>query len=248
VRDARARRRGTLDAPLAPPPEPPLPGALDEHEAKALLEAHGLRAPRRRACGTREQAHAALGALRAPLAVKALDPAVGHKTDVGALVLGVAGAAALDAALERIAAALGGPPARGFLLEEMAPPGSDFIVGAVRDPAFGPAVVVGWGGVLAEALERTAVRLAPVHPAQAARMLTEIGLPERARGGGEPPERGPLVQAVCAVGDLLAAHPEIAELDVNPVRMTPDGLLALDALVVLDTVERESKEQQWIWS
>ena len=131
---------------------------LDEDEAKTLLGQLGIATPPRRACSDRAEAHRALAELPGPLAVKLLDAEVTHKSDVGGVHLGVRDAAALDAALDALEA-IG---AARFLVESMAPAGIDLIVGASRDPVFGPVVLVGLGGVVAEALADVAVTPAPL--------------------------------------------------------------------------------------
>jgi acetyltransferase len=168
------------------------------------------------------------------VAVKLLDAAVTHKSDVGGVVLGVRDAADLDAALDRLAAA----GARRYLLESMAPSGVDLLVGASRDPVFGPTVLVGLGGVVAEALADVAVAPAPLSPEEAAALaggLAGAALLDGFRGGPVA-DRAALGAVVAALGDLLVARPEVSEVEVNPLRVTAGGLLALDAVVTVRKV------------
>ena len=134
-------------------------GAHDEHQAKTLLDRLGITTPDRRACGDRAQARAALAELGGPVAVKILDAEVLHKTDIGGVHLGVATPTALDEALDRLDA-IG---ATRYLVEAMAPPGVDLVLGARRDPVFGPILLLGLGGTTAEALADVAIRLRPAH-------------------------------------------------------------------------------------
>jgi acyl-CoA synthetase (NDP forming) len=167
-----------------------------------------------------------------PVALKALGFA--HKSDAGGVALGLAHADALAAAHADMVARL--DPA-GFSVEAMADltGGVEMIVGARRDPRFGPVVLVGLGGLLAEVLSDTAVELAPVSRARATAML------DRLRGAallygfrGRPAvDVDALADAIVAVSVVAAAHPEIAELDVNPVVALPSGALALDAHLIL---------------
>ncbi|HEY8943121.1 MAG TPA: acetate--CoA ligase family protein, partial [Polyangiaceae bacterium] len=133
-----------------------LPRSPDEHSAKQILETLGVPAPKRLVCATREDAHAALRALKPPVVAKILSSEVAHKTELGGVELGIFNAAQLDAALSRFdGIALTG--ARRYLIEETAPPGLELIVGALRDPSFGTTLMVGLGGTLAEATRDTAM-------------------------------------------------------------------------------------------
>ncbi|HEX8928673.1 MAG TPA: acetate--CoA ligase family protein [Actinomycetota bacterium] len=211
----------------------PLHGPLDEDQAKRVLEGIGLRAPRRRVCASREQARAAVAELR-PAVVKVLDPAITHKTEVGGVHLGVEPGPSLQAALDAVDRLVS--PAR-YLVEELLPAGLDLIVGGLRDPSFGPVVLVGLGGVVAEALGDSSLRLAPLSAGDGHEMLEELRGRELLDGfrGGPTVDRDALVALLRSVGDLLLAHPEIAELDVNPLRATGGGeLIAADALIVVD--------------
>lgn len=213
----------------------PLVGPLDEDQAKRVLEAAGMLAPRRRACASREQARAAAAELGPAVVVKVLDPAITHKTEVGGVHVGVEPGPPLEAALDEIDR-LAAPAAARYLIEELLPPGLDLIVGGVRDPAFGPAVLVGLGGVVAEALADTAMRLAPLSAGDGHEMLGELLGRKLLDGfrGGPRVDRDALVAVLRSIGELLAAHPEIAELDVNPLRAAGGALIAADALIVID--------------
>jgi hypothetical protein len=144
-----------------------------------------------------------------------------HKARVGGVALGLADAAGVAAAASR----MGGR----VLVAEQLQGGVEVLLGAVRDEAHGPVVVVGVGGGAAEALDLTAAALAPLDPAGAERLVR--GVPALVRLLGDPPPTA-LLDAIVALGDLAAAHPEIAEIDVNPLLVRPNDVVALDALVV----------------
>jgi acetate---CoA ligase (ADP-forming) len=205
--------------------------ALDEHEAKTLLALLDIATPARRACDDRVAAQAALQELGGPVAVKLLDSTVTHKSDLGGVVLGVRDAAQLEVALDTVQDA----GARRYLLEAMAPPGVDLIVGATRDPVFGPVVLVGLGGVTAEAFADVATAPAPLTADEAVDLLDELGAQTLLDGfrGGPVVDRQAVGHVLAALGDLLAAHTDIESIEVNPLRATTDGLLALDAVVTL---------------
>lgn len=207
-----------------------LSGRYDEYRAKQLLRALGIPTAMGHACETRAEARRALAELGGPVAVKLLDPAVLHKTDIGGVVLGVATPADLDSALDRLGAA----GAERYLVEAMAPAGVDLVAGARRDPVFGPIVLCGLGGTTAEALADVAIRLAPVTVAEAAAMPAELAAHALLRGwrGGPTVDDAALGEVVAALGDLLHDNPGLSEIEVNPLRLTADGLVALDAVVV----------------
>ncbi|GAB3975271.1 acetate--CoA ligase family protein [Actinoallomurus acanthiterrae] len=229
--DAQARSRRTgIGAPARTAVPDPGPGPWDEHRAKALLEELGVPTMPRRACADRAAAHQALADLPGPVAVKLLDAAVLHKTEIGGVFLGVATPGGLDTALDALEAV----GARRFLVESMAPPGVDLVVGARRDPVFGPVILAGLGGTTAEAYADVAVRLAPLSHAEAAAMPAELAGHALLDGwrGGPALDRHALARVVVALGDLLAAHSWIADIEINPLRLTAQGLIALDAVCV----------------
>lgn len=205
--------------------------ALDEDEAKTLLAGLGIATPPRRTCDDRAAARAALTELGGPLAVKLLDAEVTHKSDDGGVVLGVRDPAQLEAALDTVEAT----GARRFLVEAMAPPGLDLIVGATRDPVFGPVVLVGIGGVTAEALADVATGPAPLAAEESADLLDELAAQMLLNGlrGRPVVDRIAVGRVLAALGDLLTARPDVESVEINPLRATADGLLALDAVVTL---------------
>jgi acyl-CoA synthetase (NDP forming) len=233
VHDAVAQGRAHPDAGLSRPPAvltaALAAGPLDEDQAKSVLGALGIATPPRRVCTTRRQAHAALVELPGPVAVKLLDAAIVHKSDAGGVFLGVRDARELDQALDGLEAA----GHDRFLVESMAPPGVDLLAGASRDPVFGPVVALGLGGVVAEALADVAVALAPLTAAEAAEL--PAGLAGRALldgfRGGPVADRAALGDVLARLGGLLASCPDVEDIEINPLRVTSNGLIALDAVL-----------------
>ena len=125
---------------------------------------------------------------------------------------------------------------RGLLVEPMAPAGIELIVGGRRDAVFGPAVLVGLGGILAEVLDDVAVLLAPVTVDEVVARLEALRGAALLRGvrGAPGVAMRPLAEVVVAIGDLLVADPSIVEIDCNPVIAGPVGAVAVDALVVVE--------------
>lgn len=203
--------------------------AWDEHDAKQLLDLAGIATPRRHAYATVADARSALTDLAAPLAVKILDSAVLHKTDIGGVHLGISTQPALDAALDALAQI----SAQRVLVEEMAPGGVDLIVGARRDPVFGPIVLLGLGGTIAEALADVAIAAVPLRAADVEALVDQLAGAAVLRGwrGGPAVDLDSLAGVLAALGQLLADHPYLDEIEINPLRITREGLVALDAVI-----------------
>lgn len=229
--DARAQaRRAASDAPA--PERPSLPSrivrAVDEIQAKDVLDSVGIRTPARHRSAGRADAHAALDALGAAVAVKLVDAAVLHKTELGGVVLGVRSHDELDAALDQLESV----GAREFLLEAMAPSGVDLVVGARVDPVFGPIVLLGLGGIAAEVLADVAIRTAPLATAEAESMIDDLQAAALLNGyrGGPTVDRQDLAAVLSMLGDLVSFG--IAdEVEINPLRVTVEGIVALDAVI-----------------
>jgi len=231
-RESFARAKGGR---IAPSERIDLPeGALSERAAKELLARAGLTFPREILVRPGEDAAAAAAEIGCPVVIKISSPDIAHKTEVGGVCLNVRSAAALDEALSRLdAIPLAG--SRRYLLEEMAPPGLELIVSARRDDSFGPTVMVGLGGIYAEALRDTATRLAPVSSSAAQEMIEQLrawALLDGFRGGAKLDHEA-VVRCIVALGDLLCRQPAVQELEINPLRVYPSGVLALDALLVV---------------
>jgi len=211
------------------PLEPPAPGYA---AARAFVAEAGVPMTASRSTGTCEETLAAAAELGYPVALKAADQL--HKSDTGAVVLGLADEHAVREAFDALVSRL---PTEELSVEEMAPldEGVELIVGAKRDPRFGAVVVVGLGGVYAEILDDVAVALAPVDEGGAERLLHSLrGAPLLAGARGRPPlDVSAAARAVAAVSRAAAACPAVTELEVNPLLVLPEGVVGLDARVVL---------------
>jgi acetate---CoA ligase (ADP-forming) len=234
VTDARQQHRARVS--LEPPALPAGPAAVGagttawtEHDAKVLLDTLGVTTPRRVVCDSVHGALEAFSALTPPVAAKLLDAEVLHKTEVGGVHLGIRTREDLATAVGR----LRGIGARRVLVEEMAPDGVDLIVGARRDPVFGPVVLLGLGGTVAEALADVTLRVAPLSLAEALEMPAELQGSALLRGwrGGPALDDETLARILCLLGQLLVERPDLDEVEVNPLRLTRQGLIALDAVI-----------------
>ena len=185
-----------------------------------MFEALGVPVARWQIANAPDYAHA----IPYPIAAKLAG--VAHKTEKGAVVLGVKDPSGLQEAARRL-------NANSLFVQEMHEGLGEAIVGYRRDPMVGPLVLVGAGGVLSELYRDFAVRLAPVSVAEAAAMIAEVRGFAPLRGYRNLPrgDLNALAQAVAAVSSLAAAA-DIAEAEINPLLVKPKGLVAVDALVV----------------
>jgi acetate---CoA ligase (ADP-forming) len=220
---------------------------LAERESLELLRAAGLPVTPAVAAadaGSAVDAARALGDV--PVALKVDAPGLAHKSDQGLVRLGLRGDAAIRAAADELLAeaARHDVAARGLLVEPMAEAGVELIVGLRRDALFGPAVMVGLGGILTELLDDVAIRLAPVGTDDALAMLAELRGRRILDGArGRPPvDRAAVADLVVRLARLGHDRPDIVEIDLNPVIATPAGVLAVDALVVLATGDQETPD------
>lgn len=215
---------------------------LGSEEAFGLLAGYGVRVPRWRLATTAADAARAAEEFNVAVALKVESAAILHKTDADAVRLGVRGAdQAARAFDEVVASARRQHPAaeiRGVLVQEMVTGGTELVVGLHCDPQFGPVVMVGLGGIFVEVLEDVAFAAVPLTPGDAEAMLRSLRGARILEGARRrpPADRQALVELMLALSRLgLDAGGAIAELDLNPVMVLPDGrgAVAVDALVVL---------------
>ena len=212
-------------------------GLVSPSDALATVEAYGVPVAPWMRLTPGGDPHEASKALGFPLVAKLDGRDVVHKSDEGFVVLDVGSEDALHAVLRdmetRYRAHAGGCPWPGAVLMSQVAAGIEVIVGARRDPTFGPVVMFGLGGVLVEAMESVAMRICPVDETMALEMMAEI------RGGrllsgyrGSPPvDRKALAEVIVRVARLVEDHPEIVELDLNPVIAGAEGAVAVDARI-----------------
>ncbi|MGA0121574.1 MAG: acetate--CoA ligase family protein [Gaiellales bacterium] len=207
-------------------------------EARAALAELGIPFPAGRLARTPEEAAAALQEVGAPAAMKAVAADLLHKTDAGGVVLGVGdpvSAAEAQVAMTQQVEAASGLALDGIWVERMAEPGGvDLVVGARRDPAFGPVVLIGVGGVFVEVLDDVVLAPAPTDSRHLAGLLRRLrAWPLLAGARGQDPVDGEAVAEIaCRLADFLIAHPEVDEVEINPLRATAAGAMALDARIV----------------
>ncbi len=204
---------------------------VSELEGLKLLADYGVPVTEAHAAATSDEAVDAAEAIGFPVVLKTAAPGVQHKSDVGGVKVGLSAADAVRAAYDDVAGRLGAQVAIGA----MAPAGIEVALGIVRDPTFGPLVLVAAGGILVELLHDRALGLPPLDEVGARRLVDRLKIRPLLDGlrGAEPSDVDALVHAASRLsvlaadlGDLLSA------LDVNPVIVSPTGCVAVDALVI----------------
>ncbi|GMV01163.1 MAG: acetate--CoA ligase family protein [Burkholderiaceae bacterium] len=221
----------------------PPPDARDcrtEADAKRLLGEIGIPVPAEAVCSGADEAVRHASAIGFPVAVKVVSKDIAHKTEVGGVHLDLADAdavrVAVDAIERSVRAARPDADIDGYLLTRMYGAGVDCLLGIRRDPVFGPVIVFGAGGVLAELVEDTVVRLAPVSEDEALDMIgrTRVGRLLQGFRNAPPGDLDALKRAISRLSRFAAADPGTAPgIEVNPLRVFPagEGVVALDALV-----------------
>jgi acetyltransferase len=213
---------------------------LNELESLQLLNAYGISTAPAALVHTAAEAAAAADAIGYPVVVKVVSPDIEHKSDVGGVITNVRSAVEAALAYRDVETAVNSaqPTAHieGMLVQDMVRPGVETIAGITRDRVFGPMVMFGLGGVFVEALRDVQFRLAPISCEDAADMINGIrGARILAGFRGLPPvDRSALATTLLRLAQLALDHPEISELDINPLLAFPDGVIAADARVRLE--------------
>jgi acetyltransferase len=219
-------------------------GALKLSEADALhvLEAYGIPVSPWTFAATLDEVASKAPRLGFPLAVKIVSPDIIHKTEYGAVRLDIEDAEDLEGSVTSMLEQVRGrfdtatpPRIEGFLLQRMAPSGREIIIGLNRMPTMGPMVLFGLGGIYVEALADVALRICPITDVDAHQMIRDVKMFKLLEGfrGEAPRDLGALEDALLRISQLAIRHPEIAEMDINPILSLADGAVAVDARIQL---------------
>jgi acyl-CoA synthetase (NDP forming) len=211
------------------------PRWLHPDEVARLLSCYGLPLAEWRIAETTEEAGGAADELTGPVALKAVAPELVHKTEAHGVRLGLRGAEEVATAAREMAGELAtaGHPGIRFLVQRMVSGGVEMLVGMVHDPLFGPVVACGAGGVTSELIRDVAVRITPLTDADAAEMIRSLATFPLLEGyrGAPKADVGALENVLLRLSALVESHPELAELDLNPVMVLPDGAAIVDARI-----------------
>jgi acyl-CoA synthetase (NDP forming) len=212
---------------------------LNEVEAKQLLQEAGVPVVTTVLASTHEEARAQAEQVGYPVVLKIVSPDIAHKSDVGGVKMSLADGDAVTAAFEEVVAnamkAVPDATITGVAVQNMATEGTEVIVGMTTDPQFGPVMMFGLGGIMVEVLKDVSFRLVPLTQRDAAQMIDEIkGRAVLDGVRGQPPvDKAALCDAILKVSEFVEQHPEVQELDLNPMFAYPDGTLAVDARIVV---------------
>lgn len=215
-------------------------GLLSEEKSKELLALFGLPLPEQSVARTRAEAIAIADRIGYPVIAKISSPDIVHKTDAGGVAANLKTAAEVEAAydgiLKNVREKMPDAAAEGVLIQKFLPAGDEFIVGGIRDAAFGPLIMAGLGGIYTELFKDAAVRIGPVTVEQAYNMLRELTSWKLLRGmrGKSQGDIDALAALTVKVSDMMCACPRIKELDLNPVLVSPEGITIADVKIIVD--------------
>ncbi len=213
---------------------------LTEIEAKELLKQAGIPVVDTNLAASRKEAIAISRQFGFPVVLKIASPDVVHKSDAGGVKLGLKTSKQVSKAYDDIVEAIKQkyPKARiqGVSVQKMARPGVEVIIGMSKDAQFGPVLMFGLGGILVEILKDVSFRIVPLTKRDAGEMIREIkGYPLlQGYRGQEPVDVSNLEELILKVSNFVEQHPEVKELDLNPIFAYRDGAVAVDARVVLE--------------
>lgn len=212
---------------------------LFEHECMALLKEYGVSVPRHALVKTESEAMRAAEEIGYPVVLKVVSREILHKSDVGGVKVNLKTADELRSGFEAIRQSIAkhvpGAIVEGMLVMENVSPGVECIVGMTRDPQFGAAMMFGLGGIFVEVMEDVSLCLLPVSKEEAIDMIHSIKGYRLLSGyrGGEPCDIDAIADVILNVSRLVEDHPEIKEIDINPLFAYPRSVLPVDARILI---------------
>ncbi len=203
-------------------------------EAFEVLQAYGISVADYQVVQAKGDLQKAMEKLGKPVALKVVSPEISHKSDVGGVMLNLNDFSQAEKAYEKINSLNQGKVA-GVLVQKMVLDGKEVILGAKRDPSFGPVVLFGLGGIYVEILKETSLRVAPINRSEAQEMISETRGSDIFKGlrGEKPLDTEALVESLLRLSQLVADFPEIEGIDINPVKVLEKGAVAVDARILL---------------
>ncbi|MGD6806640.1 MAG: acetate--CoA ligase family protein [Candidatus Bathyarchaeia archaeon] len=214
--------------------------ALLEPEAKTVCAEYGITVNTFSVATDEKEAVVQAEKIGYPIVLKIVSPDIIHKSDAGGVKVNLKTAAEVEAAyktiIENAKKYKADAKIVGVIVQEMAPQGTEVIVGAVKDPQFGQTVMFGLGGIFVELLKDVNFRVAPLTKEDAKEMITQLKAYPLLNGyrGAKPADIDALTEILCNVSKLILEHPEIKELDLNPVMAYPKGAKTVDARIILE--------------
>lgn len=222
---------------------------LMEHECKTILKSRGISTTEAEVAKSEEEAVRMAELICYPVVLKVMSPEVVHKSDAGGVKLDLKGPDDVRRAFGEILEAFRDEEVVGVAVQKMAKPGTEAIVGVTRDPTFGPILMFGLGGIFVEILQDVSLRSIPITESDADEMIKEIkGHPLLQGYRGRSADIAALKRLLMQISDLVVKHPEIAEMDLNPVFLYPEGYKVVDARIIIgdvpETVEKATPKIQ----
>jgi acetyl-CoA synthetase (ADP-forming) len=214
--------------------------SLLETEAKTLCMEYDIPVTRFKLAKDEEEAAKYATAIGFPIVLKIVSPDIVHKSDVGGVIVGIKNLRDVRTGYRQIVKNVKkhNPDAKiaGILVQEMAPSGTEVIVGSIKDPQFGPAIMFGLGGVFVEVLKDVTFRIAPITEDEAAEMISEVKAYPLLKGyrNTPPADLKAITKILVNTSRLVTEHPEIKELDLNPIMVYEKGAKAVDARIILE--------------
>ena len=213
---------------------------LLETEAKTVCMEYGIPVTKFQLAKIEAEAVKFAEEIGYPIVLKIVSPDIIHKSDVGGVVVGLKTAKDVRNAYKQILESIKKHKADakivGVLVQEMAPSSTEVIVGAIKDPQFGPALMFGLGGIFVEVLKDVTFRVAPITVDEAREMITEVKAYPLLKGyRNQPPaDIEAIVQILLNTSRLVMEHQEIKELDLNPIMVYEKGAKTVDARIILE--------------
>ncbi len=214
--------------------------SLLETEAKTVCMEYGIPVTKFKLAKNATEALKFATSIGFPIVLKIVSPDIIHKSDVGGVVVGIKNAQEVRSGYRNIMDNVKkhNPKARivGMLVQEMAPTGTEVIVGSIKDPQFGPALMFGLGGVFVEVLKDVTFRIAPVNEDEAAEMISEVKAYPLLKGyrNMPPADLKAIIKILVNTSKLVLDNPEIKELDLNPIIVYEKGAKTVDARIILE--------------
>jgi acetyl-CoA synthetase (ADP-forming) len=213
---------------------------LLETEAKAVCRDYGIPVTKSELATNEQEAARLAEKIGFPVVLKILSPDIIHKSDVGGVMINLKDEKEVRNAYQQIMKNVKNHNAKakilGILVQEMAPSSTEVIVGAIKDPQFGPALMFGLGGVFVEVLKDVTFRIAPVAADEAREMIGEVKAYPLLKGyrGSPPADIDAIVKIILATSKLVMEHQEVKELDLNPIMVYEKGAKTVDARIILE--------------
>jgi acyl-CoA synthetase (NDP forming) len=205
-------------------------------EAFEVLQSYGISVPDYQIADRKEALRKIMNQIKGPVALKIIAPEISHKSDIGGVSLNIRHLSEAEKAYDKMKRLGKGIP-YGVLVQKMVSDGKEVILGAKRDPSFGPVVLFGLGGIYVEVLKESSLRVAPINRVEAEEMISELKAASILKGvrGERPADTEGVVENLLRLSQLMMDFPEIEGIDINPVKILEKGAVAVDARIVLSS-------------